>query len=674
MSTGSNSGGIVTLGKDFEILSGSPLPEFNAPGGPAFAARARNSASPSFVAIICNSLLPVRSGFVNVARTIDAAGIPKYRESGIVHWPATDSHHFAFVYDPPVAQRYWRSLDENHQPFGEDALNRRFIMPFLSAFSELQRTGITHGSIRINNIFWSDSASTTPQLGECLSAPPGIGQPILFETLERALSNVSGRGVGVHTDDTYALGITLAFMVLGQNPMKGMDDKAIIQAKLERGSFSALIGNHRLPGSHVELLRGLLADDSAQRWTAADLQEWFGGRRLTPKNSSGGRRANRHISFLGKEYWQARPLATALSSNVREAVKVIENRDVENWVQRSLNDHNRTVTLVEAINELKEMGKVANYEEQLVTRTCIALDPASPIRYRGISVMPDGIGVMLAEAIQSGNANAIQILSEIISLQFVTLWVNAQREAKIDYVPLAQQLERMRAVLEKQSLGNGVERVAYELNPTLPCVSPMLKNQYVASIRLLLPALERVANAPNHPEEPIDRHIAAFLAFNDKKGEALFEQIAKSHIENKRGLALLTMFADIQYRYGPDQLPGLAKWLEPLLDPSIKRLFNKLLREKVRKQLKSAVSEGNLNKIVQTVDDPKLLNRDEADFLNARLLYQNVIRESSELSARLSNREELMANVGRPLAASISSFFAIILIAVAVGRAFISLL
>ncbi len=198
----------------------------------------------------------------------------------------------------------------------EDVVNHSFVAPLIGALSEFLRTGVVHNGIRPTNIFWRPGGATPPQLGECLSAPPGPNQPVLFETLERAMATPLGRGTGTHADDCYAFGVTMALFILGKNPVRGMDERAIIQAKLERGTFTTLIGNTRLSPTHSELLRGLLTDDARQRWTGADLEQWQSGRRLTPKNTDAGKRAARALEFGGKEYTQVRPLAQALAAQV----------------------------------------------------------------------------------------------------------------------------------------------------------------------------------------------------------------------------------------------------------------------------------------------------------------------------------------------------------------------
>ncbi|MER2519542.1 MAG: serine/threonine protein kinase [Bdellovibrionales bacterium] len=665
-----NPHGGIALGTRVEIFPHTPLPEFDTIGGTAFACRFKGGEEAAdLVAVLCNKGLQPRADVITSMRSIDHASLLRLLESGVAQWSNEPvSRAFAFAYQRPLASRFKQSIDETHTPLSEDALNHHFVAPMISALQELARVGLVHGGIRPTNIFWRLGSATAPQLGECLSSPPGYDQPALFEPIERAMSLPMGRGSGDALDDCYAFGVTLALMILGHNPLQGVDDKTITQMKIERGSFATLVGNKRLPATYIELLRGLLADEPRLRWNAADLEQWQSGRRLTVKNADIGRHASRAISFAGREYWQIRPLAAALAAHVPEAARILENGHLEKWLRRALGDEIKANDLDEARKSLKESGKSAHYEEQLVARACVALDPSSPIHYRGITLLPTGIAGMLVEMVTAGNSANIQILSEIISSQLITFWIEMQKEAKTDLVPLGQQYERMRALLEKTTFGNGVERILYELNPSLPCFSPLIRAHYVISPKSLLAALEHVA-ATNRSREPIDRHIAAFLLARGHRNELLFEAIAAPDSSSRRGVALLTVFSELQFRYGPDALPNLAQWILPMLEPATQRFLGKRMKESLRATMKESANKGDLGKMLQLVDDPKRIERDQQDFLAARLLYLSTLKEINTLETRMANRNIMIQSFGKPLAASLSSFLSIILILLIAGRA-----
>jgi len=662
-------GHALSLDGRIDIFPSKPLPELNGAGGASFASRFRNDASQDLMAIICSRGLMPRIEQVSAMKNVDTSSVVRLRDGGVVHWPDQNTNYYALIYERPLAARYWQTLDETHPVMTEDNINHNFVIPIIKALLEFQRTGIVHGAIRPTNIFWRDGSTTSPQIGEGLSAPSGVGQSIIFETIERAMCQPVARGLGIHVDDCYAFGVTLAMVVLGCNPFQGMDDQAILHAKLERGTFNAMLGNRRISPSHIELLRGLLTDDVRQRWSAEDLEQWMTGRRLTPKNSDAGRRGSRHFDVGGKEFWQVRPLAAALAENVPEAVKLIENGSLEKWLTRSLGDEERAKSVSESVALLRERGKSAHYQDQLVARVCIALDPPSPIRYRGYAVMPTGIASALVDALITGNN--LQLISEIVTAQFVTEWVNQQKDMKVDLVPLAQQLERMRTLLEKTQFGCGVERVVYELNPSIPCLSPMLANEFVLAPRFVLAALEKVAARGGHPVEPMDRHLSAYLIAREKRSESLFMAMGANESPVRRGLALLSLFGEMQYRYGPDSLPKLCGWLLPLVEPCFKRFLSKPFQEKVRRQAKEAVDKGSLSLLLKRIDDPDRVTGDEQDFLYARKMYFEVQREMAGIEEKLKNKDSVSREIGRPVSATIASIIALILISLTLGRALI---
>jgi len=656
----------VALGTRGEIYPSSPLPEFNSAAAPAFAARVKGDAGSDLVAYVCTGGLPARFDIVNSMRSIDHPSVLRLVDSGIVVWP-DGMRYGALAYQRPPLPRFMRSLDDVRAPMSEDAINRYFVQPLVGALVEFMRTGVVHGAIRSTNIFWRAGSTAPPQLGECLTAPPGVGQPALFETIERGLCAPIGRGAGNHFDDCYAFGVVVALLVLGFNPFKGLDDRAVVQMKMERGSFNALVGNHRLTPTHSELLRGLLADDAHQRWSAADLDQWMGGRRLTPKSSDAGRRASRHIEFAGQEFWQVRPLAAALAAHVPEGARLIEGGTLDKWLRRSLGDDPQADNVADAVTSLKESGKTANYEDQLVARACIALDPSAPIRYRGLSLMPTGVAGAMAEVVAAGG-NAASLL-DIICSQLVIFWIDMQKGMKTELVPLAQQFERLAITVEKATYGNGIERAVYELNPSIPCLSPMLRAHYVTSPRALLPALERVASSSGRPRDPMDRHIAAFLIVRDRRSEILLESMGAPENSPRRGLALLSLYAEMQNRHGPESLPNLAQWLLPLLEPSLRRYFGKSLRDGLHKQMKEAAERGHLGMMAQLADNPRRLERDEQEFVAARLLYLSILKEINMLEGKMAGRNTVVRDVGRPLAATISGLVALLAVLFTVGRA-----
>lgn len=659
-------GSALSLGAKIDVFPDMPCPEYDVAGCKAYAARSKGDASADLFALVNSFGMPPRLDMANAMRSLDCPAIMRLVDSGSFFMPQQNVSAFAFVYEVPLTTRYRSALNEPFPRLNEDAINLHFVQPMINALVELQRAGIVHNNIRTTNIFWRDNAMTPPQLGDCLAVPAGLAQPVLFETIERGITPPIARGSGSYSDDAYAFGVCLAMLVLGENPLAALADAEIVQAKLERGSFTAFVGNRRIAASHIELLRGLLADDERQRWNANDLEQWVAGRRLTPKNSDIGRRASRHFSVANREYWQARPVGMALGGNPSEVVRVVDSGGLEKWLLRSLGDEDKAKAVADAINVTRASGKSANYEEQLATRVSMALDPAGPIRYRNLAVMPAGVAMLLSEAMRKGEST--QVIAEIIVNQFATFWANLQKEKKGETVATISLLERARLYIDKTGYGFGLERVLYELNPMMYCLSPILGGEYVVNARQLLLSLEKIAGRADKPAEPFDRHIAAFLVVRDKRGESLFMSAAPTEQPLRRCIALLQLYSELQYRYGPVKTPGVAAWLLPLTEPAIQRFFSKPFREKVRKEAKAAAEAGNLGLMLKIVDDPQRVERDARDFMMARRMYQDIVKECVGIEETLKDREILVRSTGRPVAATIATFLALILITISLLR------
>jgi eukaryotic-like serine/threonine-protein kinase len=655
----------LSLNGRIDILPTMPLPQYSVAGQTTYAARKTGDAKADYIAIICNTGLPSRGDQINQVKGIQNIGLLQLVDHGVIDWPQTGGRVPVFVYERPAGPRFFETLQSKREALNEETIIRNVLKPIAGALHELSRAGVHHGAIRIDNIFFRDHANSNAQLGDCLSLPAGFAQPAVFETIERAMTRPAARGSGLISDDLYALGVCVVMMALGRNPVDGLDDETLLLNKIDRGSFIALLGTTRLAQGLNELLRGLLTDDAKQRWTLADIDLWLSGRRLTPKQPEGSRRGARAYSFDKKDYWQTRLLARAFAQNVPDAARDIAAGELDKWLQRSLGDEGRANEVKAVLENIatSTSGKATNLEDKIVTRVCIALDPPAPLRYRGLSIMPMGIGPALADAfINNGN---IQIIAEIISNQFSGAWINLQKEVVPDYLATVKILDQMRSQLDRTSAGSGPERVLYELNPSMPCISPMIRSQCATSIRDVLLALDKVASSSAHPREPIDRHIAAFCIVRERRlNESFLSALNAPEGTPRRALGILNILADLQYRSGPEKLKGLSAWMLTLLEPGIRRYRNKKVRERMQKDAEKLVRDGSLVELLRLVDDAEGIEQDRRGFLAARETYQSSVRHILRLENDIKNKIKVGKEIGHPISAIVSIVLALLLLGI----------
>lgn len=655
--------GHVVLEDRFEVDPSRHLPELDSPGASAFGCTDRRDSNRELVAFVVDSGSPPRIDTANAIRNADNAGIIKLVSHGPVMWPTVRREVPMFVFEQPQGERLCTDVRTRRDPVSEEILLRVYLPPIIEAMRDLKARRHSHGRINPTNIFLG-KANSLVQLGECVTGPAGLGQHLVFEPIERAMADPAGRGQANAEADLYALGVTILYLFNGQLPCAEYSDDVILQLKMERGTYQTLAGERRLPQAVLEALRGLLIDDPSQRWSLDDMELWLSGRRLSPRQNQTPSRAVRPITFLGVDYWNPRPLAMAMAKNPLLGAEIIENGELDNWLRRSVEDEETANRVEEAVLSSRT-GRGGSMEGRRLARVTNALDPLGPIRYGTTFVMPDGIGNLMAEFF--ARSRRVQDLADIILAQLPTYWINVQPVYRPDHLQVAKVYERVRPFLDRQIMGYGIERCLYELNPNMHCLSPIVEPFYVRDLDGLLRALEAVAGREDHPKEPMDRHLAAFIyARNSKINDQTMQALMLPEGSADRAVAIVEMYADIQAMTKSKPLPNLGSWMSIALEPFYERFYSRSLRKKLKQEIRKQAEAGHLRQLMGILKDESIVQRDVQTFqLANRQFYQAEVRVS-ERERELANRVGLTREIGRQFAAMTSSILAAILMVIIV--------
>ena len=144
-------------------------------------------------------------------------------------------------------------------------------------------------------------------------------------------------------------------------------------------------------------------------------------------------------------------------------------------------------------------------------------------------------------------------------------------------------------------------RLAYLLNPLMPCASPLMDGHWVARLPELLPALEETAgHVDRRQTEPIDAHVAAFIAarLERRMDKELSAQIGGGAV-GAACLAQLRVLAQLQSRFHPRPLPALAAWLAARAGPVLATWRNRERRAAVEERLQALTQAGYLAPMLQ---------------------------------------------------------------------------
>ncbi len=617
---------------DFQQLLGE------AGGGlPSFAAADRRSGRGGLMAVQVPPLAPPRAQALALLAQaqIESVLLP------LAHGPATPpggAPAWFVVSQAPPGTPVWPAGALTQRPWSEEELLDCLLRPAAAALARLQARHLTHRAIRPDNVFRARPGDPVT-LGLAWATPPALLQPALFEPPYSAMCPPAGRGAGSIADDVYALGALLLTLALGRLPLAGLDDNAIIRAKLERGSFAALAGEARLPPAIADLARGMLAEDPEHRPPPALLADPIAARarRVAARPPP---RAQQPLATSAGPVWNARMLAHAIAGDPAHGAHLLRSGAADRWLRRGLGVPGLAVRLDDAARQHEPDSEDGRADALLALHATAVLDPLAPLAWRGLALWPDGIGALLAAGPDRDAA-----LAELLDSEALAVWA-AARADRLDPAPLAAEAHQQRALLQLRGWAGGTPRLRYALNPLLPCASKLLAGRCVARLAALLPALEAAGAQPDTTRLlPIDRDIAAFLAArSEDRVEAPLAALATARSPEAAALAQLRLLAPLQQHQPP--LPHLAAWLGAHVAPSLSRWQHRRHRAALAASLTTAIEAGDLPRMLAVLDDPTL-DSDTQGVRAAVIAVQALDQALAALQAAAPLRAQAARRIGQ---------------------------
>ena len=652
--------GDVVFNENITIYAGTRMPQFDKGPVKAYSGRGTDRAPANLFVMVCEDHLTPRTlKAPNYAAAINASLVPLVA-SGPVMWPQAGREKYCLIFENKFSNQVMKDDSRGGLGLKPDTVMNGVIRPIVNVLADLRDKDMIHGNIRPANLFDGGNKSMERlALGECLSLPVGYNQPVLYETIDRALVSPAGRGTGTSQDDLYSLGVTIAVLMRHFDPMEGLSDDEIIERKMEEGSYTALLARDRFSGAMLELLRGLLQDDKDQRWTLDEVLQWMDGRRLSPKQAARRPKANRPLIFNGHKYIRPELLARDLHKNVNEARQLIEAGEMDQWLVRALENKVTQARYEKALELAEEGGKGGSgYADRLITRVAIALHPEGPLRFKNINILPDGVGTSLYEAFIM--KRDLQTYIDFFMNYFITQWVDTQSNSVPDVSSLINRFDGARAFLRQKGLGTGLERCIYALNPEAPCLSEKLHKYYVRTPEEMMRAFEKMATQPGRPAMFFDRHSVAFMSVKDRKNIDPYMHDLNSPDQYRRVLAEVKILATIQKRSQMERFPGIAKWMLDNLEPVYERFHDRELRIEIKKKADRLQEAGDLPKIVLLFDDPAVYQEDNANFRKAMRKYHELESESLDTERQLGDEAKFGLDTGHQVAAVMGGLIALL--------------
>lgn len=628
-----------TVGAHYKIQMNSPLPEFDTQLAKAYTAQDTRDPTRILYALVCSHRMPPRGKVIKSLLGVNIPHLAPLAAQGVVPLTGVSGNRMVLVYEKPRGRSLAAIMAERgNKPFPETFITEHIIAPIASVVQYLSELRLCHGRINPNNIFFGESVT----LGECASEPCGYSQSYLYEPPPRAQAHIAGKGEGSAAQDYFALGVLAAYLRIGPRIFEGSGDiRQHIFRLLHDGSYQGYVRNIEFSDGLTDLLRGTLNDSATERWTWQQIKSWAAGRRFNMLPPAPPPSASRPFQFDKEPLKNLRDLSHALFLHWDQASVLLRDGTLARWVDLSARRKDIAETLRKAVNSLGgNIARSSHHNDELVARAVTILDPDAPLSMKEVRAHVDGIGCMLAESIRTGTQQHTQYVTEIIEQGTASVWADMHRkreqELPGDLSNALWTLDRIRITLRMPGMGFGLERCLYDLNPDLPCQSPLIGDHYAGTLRELLTALELVAPEKARHGPPIDRHIAGFIAskLNISREFWLSNTNHMKDMAKLPSVLALQLLMQAQEAAGKIKLPALSLWISAELLSIVEQFKSRTIRDQAFRGLRQMSGYGLLRPVYEFLNNNMFVEHDRNGFEEAQQRYQRCTQEMAMLRSR----------------------------------------
>jgi hypothetical protein len=615
--TGSGQNDMLT--ERYSILVNQPIAELNHDLARAYQAQDSQQAERACYALVLENHMPYRLKMADTLSAINNQHLQMVLGAGTVRLSHLgEARHVVFLEKPPIQRlsEFKKLLPVIH----EHTVIDRILTPISTVLRVLKEKELVHGNINMETVYFNDAVV----VGECLSSPCSYFQNFMYEPLERLMADQLCKGVGDAKTDVYASGVLAFQLIYGTEHLKGISRDDFIRAALNVGTYHLLANNRELSDNMADFFRGVLNDNRNERWDIDQFSAWLGGKRYNMIVPPAPKEAVRPLEFVGQQFYNRRALGNAFHKNWRTTLKELRAMRLDRWFEMSMH----RPELADRVERVMRIGGEASADktnDDMLCRLICILDPVGPIRTAQLSMRPEGMGIILADCMYRGQPPETQQLLDAIEMDIPNYWAYLTEDAKPGYLShMLWKLQRVRPYIKMRAMGFGLERVLYELNPNMTCLSPLVRAHHVMNLQEMLKTLDTIAYQCGPDTSFLDRHLIAFTACKlDMGKEAKLHDLASiPSLASNQELIALRILARAQQKYEKLALVGLATWAAMRIEKMLDQMHNRTMRKKLKLKLKGAAATGYLWGVLNVIINRDVANKDFEGFGRALLLHQ----------------------------------------------------
>jgi len=237
---------------------------------------------------------------------------------------------------------------------------------------------------------------------------------------------------------------------------------------------------------------------------------------------------------------------------------------------------------------------------------------------------------------------------------------------------IVTKMEKAKGLLTQKGYGSGIERMAYYMNESLPCMSPIFDRDYVPNLDYLLPALNRYARLKaDDIVSLIDHDIIAYISVHFKHQITNeLRDLNSSQFAHHKVLAEISILAKLQESSVSKRgMTDLCSAAAIILKPAVEHFHSTQRRKRVYDKIPKAISSGKLSEVLAVINDKAEKKQDSSDFDIACAAYSDAVHGQIDLHNDVTRKGALATEVAGQISSALSGLFAVL---VAFGYAIFS--
>jgi serine/threonine protein kinase len=649
----------------YKIELNSPLPDFTSKSANAYAVTDLKTSEKDYVALVCESNTIQRTQIISPLTNAPHPNLMAIITSGVVEISQMQEERFVIIYERQKGDKLSKLIAATKNRPNFEFICQAIISPLAMAIQHLHELGVSHGNINCDNIYYDTSGTIGAVIGPCTAEPCGFIQPFYYEPVERMQALPAGKGDGDSTQDFYALAVVVLHIIYGMNHFTGITEDMMTKGILRKGAFETLTRQKDMPEVFYDFFRGMLSHNSHDRWNYRYLKAWLDGKRYNVMPPPPPQEAIRPFEFEGDLAYTRREAANIFFHHWQHMPDIFASGQLSTWVAISLRNKELNEYLLRTTKVVTSAGKKTDpYMNEQIMRAVAVFDPAGPVRLVKLSFHLDGINTLFADLLLTKSEPELLLLMQFIELSmfhFIAGQKNKDPDKRLEsdnsgLDAIFMRLDRLRSVIRNSGIGFGIERILYDLNPGIKCMSPMLTGLHVSSLSSMLKTLDRLAPRLSQSNDPIDKHIAAFIAshLNIQHDIHLVSLSAQPTLAKHQAMIALKIIASAQQKTGLPYLPGLTSWLAIRILPLLDVIRSRTLKRKLVAMLANAARSGSTQKMAEVLIESGYAQAEASAFQQA---IHNFKQNANDII--YYNRKEMIDIHSKRLGAKMAHYIAI---------------